>query len=115
MQDSGQQNMSNVQGEERYDRRHEAWVARNNHRGALGARRLESGTELPEGRGRFFGMNKLAVGTGRWAGIGGRFFGAPSLVIRGSPELDIFVVVVGTAESGGTDTVGEVSGDMRSL
>ena len=53
----------------------------------------------------------LAIGAGRLTGIGGRFFGAPSLGI-GGPELDIFVAVVGAVESSGMDTVGEVSGAM---
>jgi len=81
-----------------------------NYGGGLSARRLGSGTEIPEGRGRFLGMNKLAVGAGRFIGSGGRFFGAPLLAISGDPELDGCVDVIGAVDMGGTETVIEVLG-----
>jgi hypothetical protein len=58
-------------------------------------------------------MNKLAVGAGRLTGIGGRFFGAPSLAIARDPELDVFIGVIGAVDMGGTGTlVVKASGGM---
>lgn len=54
-------------------------------------------------------MNKLTVEARGLPRIGGRFFGAPSLAIGSSPELDAFSGAIGAVEMGGTGIVDEVS------
>ena len=80
--------------------------------GAAGTEQSAKEVGTNEQHRTFFGMNKLAVGTGRLTGFGGRFFGAPSLATGGGPELDVSVDVIGAVDTGGTDTVGEVTRAM---